>query len=326
MWMAQRSDGLRPETGKSLYQAIVRPVLEYGSEIWTTTKGLSEELEKVQRMALRKIVGCRISVKTSMLMNELGALPLRLRRDMAVIRLFNKLKLHEKGSVLNAVLCERMESALANPSGRGFCSRALGLLGKYGLSYAASISDAWKPSVWSEVVTEKVTARALADRRDNLREEADEKKKKRAELYLDLRPEFASSVQPYLRVPPRRVPDARLQFQLRVGASDLRAHCFGLADSSCPLCESSIEDTDHFMLHCPAYRDLKEHMLTRINARAQKFAYSPSQTVAFLLSSSRVDCPPALDKELTRYVQRFIVRAFRRRRELIQRRDFQAVD
>lgn len=326
MWMARQSDGVRPETGRKLYEALVRPILEYGCEFWTTNKKEAESLEKVQRRALRRIAGCRDSTKISMLMNELGVTSLQSRRDIAVLRLFNKLKSYDKGTILHTVFRDRMSTAAKKKDGRGLCSRALRLLDKYSLSYAAGVDDVWKQSVWNESITKKISESEIGAREDELRQEADVMEKERAKFYLSLHPAFASSLPAYLRVPPRRVPDARLHFQLRVGVSDLRAHCFGVAQA-CPLCEAPTEDTVHFMIHCPAYHDLKERMLSKITSRAKKFGFSPplddpSSAAAFLLSSSRPGCPPHLDKEMTRHAQRFIATAFRRRREMIQHADF----
>ena len=39
------------------YKGLVRPVLEYGSSVWTLTHGLQEELEKVQNRAARFVTG-----------------------------------------------------------------------------------------------------------------------------------------------------------------------------------------------------------------------------------------------------------------------------
>ena len=324
MWMAQQSDGLRPETGKKLYETTVRPIMEYGSEIWTTNKGAAKELEKVQRAALRRIMGCRPSAKTSLLLNEMGVMPLATRRDMAVLRLFNKLKSFEPQSLIGSVLRERMRTAAKKPNGQGFCARALRLLDKYSLAYAAGVDDEWQQSIWSKVVDAKVMERAVNTRRAEITLET-HRHKERATFYMSLSPAFSAHLQSYLLVPPIRSRPAKLQFQLRVGASDLRAHCYGLEKSNCPLCDAPAEDTDHFLLRCPAYQDLRSQMIARASARAVKLAPNcdPADlpvTPAFLLSSSRPRCPAHLDKELSRFVQRYITLAFRRRQELTMTR------
>lgn len=76
-------------TRKILYLTHVRPILEYGSEIWSPlTQGLIRNIEKVQRRATKFIL--KSSSPYEVRLNELNLLTLEDRRNLKVNILFFK--------------------------------------------------------------------------------------------------------------------------------------------------------------------------------------------------------------------------------------------
>ena len=78
--------GLNPKTTHWLYTAIVRPVLTYGSVVWTTSlekKGNNNILTKVQRLACKMITGCMHSTPTAGMEILLGLKPIELELEAA---------------------------------------------------------------------------------------------------------------------------------------------------------------------------------------------------------------------------------------------------
>ena len=70
--------GLSPKITCWLYTAIVRPMLTYGSELWVNCiekKGLTDQLRKVQRLALKMITDCMQSAPMAG-MKTLGVTPI----------------------------------------------------------------------------------------------------------------------------------------------------------------------------------------------------------------------------------------------------------
>ena len=47
-FLGARRDGMRPKTGLKLYNALVRPILEYGSQVLVYGKAQMKQLEKLQ--------------------------------------------------------------------------------------------------------------------------------------------------------------------------------------------------------------------------------------------------------------------------------------
>ena len=59
LWMCRADKGMRPRTAVTLWQSLVRPLLEYASEIWSgqVPEYLVKEAETVQMTFLRGTLG-----------------------------------------------------------------------------------------------------------------------------------------------------------------------------------------------------------------------------------------------------------------------------
>ena len=75
-----------------VYQLYIRPVLEYGSEIWVPTKTQSDALERIQLEAARRVLGCFGKASSVAILAELGLQPLRERRLQARVRWYSRLR------------------------------------------------------------------------------------------------------------------------------------------------------------------------------------------------------------------------------------------
>ena len=74
---------------KRSWEGLVRPLLEYGVEIWGSLKW--NEAETLQRKMGRYILGHWYNSNNGVVMNELGWMPLKDRRDMLRLRYWRKL-------------------------------------------------------------------------------------------------------------------------------------------------------------------------------------------------------------------------------------------
>ena len=98
-------DGLRPETAIKLYKLMVRPILEYGSQVLTyqnhylkslnrVPKDLNiltnfeEKLEQFQTKALKTLIGAPKSTLPAIVRFFSGVEPLKSRLDMLKLRYF----------------------------------------------------------------------------------------------------------------------------------------------------------------------------------------------------------------------------------------------
>ena len=90
--------GLNPKVTHWLYTAIVRPMLTYGAVVWVNCldkKGLTNELRKVQRLALKMITGCMHSTPTAGMETLLGIAPIE--ETIKAAALSTCVRLHNTG-------------------------------------------------------------------------------------------------------------------------------------------------------------------------------------------------------------------------------------
>jgi len=86
-----RFKGLSTEAKLSIWKSLVRPKLEYGTQIWWPNKKQSIHLERIQLHALKRMLG--ISSKTSdvAVPLECGVMSLQTRRKVAILKWVGKI-------------------------------------------------------------------------------------------------------------------------------------------------------------------------------------------------------------------------------------------
>ncbi|GFW72957.1 probable RNA-directed DNA polymerase from transposon BS [Trichonephila clavipes] len=85
--------GSRPQTLKSPFCAVIRPVLEYATPIWTPSSiSVKRKLDSVQLRAAKIIIGAVSSTNNEKAEQECGLPPLESRRKLATIKFTNKLR------------------------------------------------------------------------------------------------------------------------------------------------------------------------------------------------------------------------------------------
>ncbi|GFV73581.1 RNA-directed DNA polymerase from mobile element jockey [Trichonephila clavipes] len=85
--------GSRPQTLKSTFCTVIRPVLEYATPIWTPASiSVKRKLDSVQHRAAKIIIGAVSSTNNEKAEQECGLPPLESRRKPATIKFTNKLR------------------------------------------------------------------------------------------------------------------------------------------------------------------------------------------------------------------------------------------
>ncbi|GFT67541.1 probable RNA-directed DNA polymerase from transposon BS [Trichonephila clavipes] len=85
--------GSRPQTLKSTFCTVIRPVLEYATPIWTPASiSVKRKLDSVQHRAAKIIIGAVSSTNNEKAEQECGLPPLESRRKLATIKFTNKLR------------------------------------------------------------------------------------------------------------------------------------------------------------------------------------------------------------------------------------------
>ena len=110
--------GMRGSAVRSLYTACVRPVFEYGIEIWQhkMLEGEIKKLEVMQNMALRRILGAYKTTPVEVLQKEAAIMPYKTRIGFMAAR--KAFRLLNNLSDTNPVRCHLENMIPDSPIGK----------------------------------------------------------------------------------------------------------------------------------------------------------------------------------------------------------------
>ncbi|GFX61849.1 probable RNA-directed DNA polymerase from transposon BS [Trichonephila clavipes] len=99
--------GSRPRTLKNAYSSIIRPVLEYAAPIWAPASISSKQkLDSIQHRASKIIIGVVSSTNNEKAEKECGLPPLECRRNLATVKVTNKLRCYKEDHISTRVFNE----------------------------------------------------------------------------------------------------------------------------------------------------------------------------------------------------------------------------
>ena len=132
---------MRPRTAMVLWNAIVRPVLEYGSEIWAGLVDLkvTSEAEAVQTSFIRSALGVHkkgMGISVDFLRAELGVERISARWEKLKLGYWKRLNDAAPSRALSAIVCYRTSQINANNQvlgSRSMLASTRTLLTKHGL-------------------------------------------------------------------------------------------------------------------------------------------------------------------------------------------------
>ena len=97
--------GLSVSAAVKGWEVLVRPVLEYGCEIWGA--GRWEEVERLQNSMGRRILGVNRKTSGAAVRGELGWWRMEARRDLARLRFWGKLVRMDRSRIVKRIYVER---------------------------------------------------------------------------------------------------------------------------------------------------------------------------------------------------------------------------
>ena len=226
---------------EKLYISYIRPILEYGDTVWD---GCSEyekkELEKVQQSALRVILGAKKGTSHDLLYAETNLEKLDTRRTRH--KLIQFFKIHHglaPSTLTDLVPCltkDKTQYKLRKPIN----------IGTY-QSHTESLHKSFFPSTirsWNSLPDEVKSIPTLE--------------------------QFKEAVTPEKKKVPGRFYHGERKFQilhnrLRLRCSNLAEDLYNINVKDSPLCECrrDLEDAEHFILECPRYQHVRDHLKTR---------------------------------------------------------------
>ena len=325
LWVCRADRGIRPRTAVTLWQSIVRPLLEYASELWSgqITDTLTKEAEKVQMRFLRGTLGLHgngSGVADDVVRAEAGVEPLRDRWAKLRLGYWRRLFAAQPQRLLYRVAAfRRRERVLSGGRGLGSmgwmasAERTLRSHGMVSVWYIPSQATAHTQVEWRERVYEAVEAQSDVDR------VARGVGMSTVMQYAQLK-EWGANTASYSfssgevgrlgRLVPERYLDdrsdlkgTRVKMLCRLGCLPLMNRVgreqrppWPKAARVCPCCDLGVvEDVHHFIMVCPMHADRRARLLSHAHAVVERAIPVRRQggvleTVDFAGSSVQAQC------------------------------------
>jgi hypothetical protein len=329
--MGMREGMLGVEDCVRAWQALVRPVLEYGTVVWGDVKW--EQAEQIQREMGKMILRCSPKMTNEVVLGELGWWTLKGRRDFLTLNYWGKIVGGMSPSRLVYQVYHnsrsRYDTNHNNNNNHGtnrWCYNIHTLLKEIGME------DTWHHNTltpseakqWRSTVKEKIGEREEAQWKERMQH----KPKLRTYRQLKTRLIFEQ----YLTTKDRE--EREVMTRLRGGTNELRIENgryaitnrdrpLELDERRCLICmNGEIEDETHFLLDCCVYEDLRQEMLDVVSStlsreieigKARKDEEGRKKILAALGGELFTSEP-----ELRAAVLHFCKRAMRRRNKIVR--------
>ena len=294
LWLCRQDRGFRPRTAVALWQSLVRPVLEYGCEIWAgqVTETAMREAEKVQMLFLRGTLGLHENgsgVADEVVRAETGCEPLASRWEKLQLGYWRRVFAAPRDRLLRVVATFRWRERRLDKKGigsRGWMKAVQKNLNKHGLGRFwdnPDLTTALDVEGWRDTVYDAVNADfdgARANRMEELSSTADYMAIKN----WDRNEKQYSVVSGEIGKMGQYVPEAYLDDRSDLKGTRLkllcRANCLPVMarvgrevtpkwpkeERLCIMCQDGkVEDVKHFVMDCPAYAGRRDKLLALIS-------------------------------------------------------------
>ena len=294
LWLFRQDRGFRPRTAVTLWQAMVRPTLEYASEIWAgqVPKYVTEAAERVQMTFLRGTLGLHANgsgVSDEVVRAETGSEPLASRWSKLQLGYWRRVFVAPRHRILRTLASFRhRERAAGGGLGQKGWIKALevnftthGLKSYYDNPESAGDidKDSWKELCYDAVNTrqDRMRAAAMAGQTSAADYTAIKSWTRNVKSYSKFKGEVDRLGQ--------YVPEAYLDDRKDLKGTRLKMLCrfnclpvmnrvgrevrprWPKESRVCFMCsEPVVEDVRHFVLDCPAYAHRRRKLLTRVSS------------------------------------------------------------
>jgi hypothetical protein len=327
LWVCRADRGMRPRTAITLWQSMVRPLLEYASELWAgqVPAGLAKEAESVQCTFLRGTLGLHANgsgVADDALRAEAGCELLKDRWAKLKMGYWRRLFAAKPGRLLRVVAAFRHQELVRSGS-HGLGSKGWMKTAKAALS-SAGLADYWDDPrgaagvsvlAWRERVYQAVETASDANRAARMEDMPS------VQVYNNIK-DWGTNTKAYSFStgeegrPGRLVPERYLDDRVCLKGTRLkllcRLNCLPVMDRVgrevkpkwpkhnrvCFACGGgTVEDTHHFIMDCPRYAGKRDSLIARVGLILSR-STSELTAPAFVCMSSQAQCEVILGKRI----------------------------
>ena len=247
-----------------LLLSVIRPSIEYGSEIWEGNKANSNALESIILKGAKKILGCSSKTCNEAVRGDMGLETLKSRRDKAKLIWWYKLVRMPGNRYAKQLFSQKWDVKPRRGRQRKVWGRVVEDIFK-----SLEIDE----GEWLEVIEKEESS--LASFRSYVEESVKERDNREFEKGLDSKVKLAMyktfgknvEFKEYLH----GISDAgtRLLFKFRSGThglnEELGRHRGREGRSQCMLCDDECESVAHVLWDCPAYATIRISFMEKLS-------------------------------------------------------------
>ena len=249
---------LKPLHVLDLFDKLISPILNYGSEVWGFHK--APAIEAVHLQFCKKLLGVKQSTQNDFIYGELGRISFASQRHISIIRYWLKLVSLNENKYAKCVYDMQLEDMRSNPQKTNWASSVKQLLSKYGFMDIWISQGVENSSSFLRVFKQRVRDIYMQEWHDRL------EKSSRARFYVNIA-NFKHqtyleniSVKKFQQNMSRlRVSSHRLEIEAGRWTKPVKTP---LVKRKCKMC-NVLEDEFHFILECPLYRDLRRELISK---------------------------------------------------------------
>ena len=236
-----------------LFDTLVSPVLNFGSEIFGMHQGT--DLELVHTKFLRFILGVKQSTNLSALYGELGRVPLSINRKINMIKYWMKILQQDENSILKqSFLMLKHDSDLNNDyNGNNWASHIKKILQQHGFEYV------WRQQSNIDIPFNHIRQRIIDTYQQSWYSEINNSS--RLESYsifkhtFELEKYLTLNIDQKYKIALTRFRTSSHSLSIETGRYDDTAR----EQRICQSCNmNKVESEFHFLLVCPKYRELRQ--------------------------------------------------------------------
>ena len=236
-----------------LFDILVSPILNYGSELWGMHK--ATDIELVHTKFLRYILGVKKSTNLSALYGELARIPLSVYRKINMIKYWVKILQQNDSSLLKKVyvMLKNDTDSNNNYNGLNWASQIKTILQQHGFEYV------WRQQSNIDIPFQSIRQRIIDVYQQSWYAEINNSN--RLQSYsifkhnFELEKYLTSNIEQKYKVALTRFRTSSHSLQIETG----RYENLPREQRICQMCNmKKIEDEFHFLLVCPYYRDLRQ--------------------------------------------------------------------
>ena len=301
-----------------LFDALISPILLYGSEIWGVD--CSDQIEKdpaelVQIKFLKWLLGVNKYCSNNACRAETGRFPMKIEAQYRNFKFWLTLTKHPKHK-LSQVAYNDVKSRMNKELWSQKIKRVLDQIGLGYLWTKAHENGIGILNIIKQRLKDIELQRWLSEVDNDVRKDANQKNKLRT--FRKFKTIETYKCEDYLR--------QVTNVQHRITLTKLRLSNHNLAietgryvrpykkpeERICPICKKDVEDERHFLTQCPAYQEKRSTLFEYLNKKYRISVDTMAPDYVFLLLIN----PPSKNKPVQKLIAKYVFDCYEKRRSL----------